>query len=390
MTVEEHSRSGKRRQRRPGVEPLDLPRLTPPERELLTDWAKAHAQRRSSATLRQLAGAARLDLVEPLAEKLLLAGWAALDEEHRAGRWWLQFLNWRDLPALQQALGLRTRQERDDVRTSLDDALAALARQGPEEMRLAAEATVKGRLTPQRRAARLELLQALASWRAAERRGLQRDFALHARPHTKAISDMEWTWLRGHFDLEAWGIEPLAHTLWIAGTACLHFGAAALHLAGLPFVGLPQKHFGQLAAVDGVQRHWLIENRTSFERQAAQCPPGVLLAWLPGRPSTGWCEAWLHLLRRAPMPVLVSADTDPAGVEIALAAGSLCDSLGVAWQAHAMEPHRLASGRPLPLNDHDHQTIARLRMRNDLPPALVSLVEAMAAGGVKHEQEAWL
>jgi hypothetical protein len=245
-------------------------------------------------------------------------------------------------------------------------------------------------VTPRRRQARLELLQALVSWRAAQRRGMQRDFALHARPHTKAISDLEWTWLRGHFDLEAWGIEPLAHTLWVAGSASLCFGTSTLELAGLPFIGLPQKHFGQLTAVEGVRRHWLIENRTSFERQASQCPDGTLITWLPGRPSAAWCEAWLHLLRQAPVPVLVSADADPAGVEIALAAGALCESAGVSWQPHAMEAHRLASGRALPLNSYDHQTLARLAARRDLPPSLVELVQAMAAEGVKHEQEAWL
>ena len=63
-----------------------------------------HAQRRSIATLRQLAGTAALDLVEPLAETLLQAGWALLDERHDAGQWWLQYLQWTDLPALQRLL----------------------------------------------------------------------------------------------------------------------------------------------------------------------------------------------------------------------------------------------------------------------------------------------
>ncbi|MGM9487623.1 hypothetical protein [Ideonella sp. YS5] len=390
MPIEELLRGRQRRQRRPSFAADALPPLTQAERALLADWAKAHARKRSVAMLQQLAGPTRLDLVEPLAEKLLLAGWAALDEEHRGGRWWLKALHWADLASAQQALGLRTREERDRTRAALDGALTELAAQGPPELKQAVEATIRGRLTPRRRQARLELLQALVSWQAAQRRGMPRDFALHARPHTKAISDLEWTWLRGHFDLEAWGIEPLAHTLWIAGSARLRFGASTLELAGLPFIGLPQKHFSRLTAVDGVRRHWLVENRTSFERQAAQCPEDTLITWLPGRPSAGWCEAWVHLLRHAPVPVLVSADADPAGVEIALAAGAVCGSAGVAWQPHAMEPHRLASGRPLPLNDYDHQTLERLKARSDLPPGLAELVEAMAATGVKHEQEAWL
>jgi hypothetical protein len=390
MAVEEQLRGRQRRRRRASAVATTLPTLSKDERLLLADWAKAHAQRRSIAALNQLAGLARLDMVEPVAEKLLQAGWAMLDERWQAGRWWLQWLQWTDLAGLQQALGLRTRVERDQTRAELDAALTRLAEAGPQELQLAVQATLHGRLTPQRRRARLELLQGLVSWRSAERRGLQRDFALHVRPHSKAISELEWTWLRGHFDLEAWGIEPLAHILWLAGNVQIDFATATLDLAGVPFIGLPQKHLECLTAVRGVQRHWLIENRTSFERQSAQREPGVLLAWLPGRPSAGWCEAWSHLLRHAPMAVDISADADPAGVEIALAAGALCELAGCPWQARAMEPARLASGRPLPLNSYDLQTLARLQARTGLPPALADLVQAMVAAGVKHEQEAWL
>jgi hypothetical protein len=390
MAIEELLRGRQRRSRRCSIAAVALPWLSSQEKDLLGAWAKADAQRRSIATLNQLAGSERLDLVEPLAEKLLRAGWVRLDEQHRAGRWWLQALHWTDVAGLQQALGLRTRVERDQVRAELDAALEALIAQGHEELQIAVQATLRGRLTARRRQARLELLQGLVSWRTARRRGLQRDFALHVRPHSKAITDLEWTWLRGHVDLEAWGIEPLAHTLWLAGSVQLDFGGATLDLAGVPFIGLPQKHLDRLTAVRGVQRHWLIENRTSFERQAARRAPGVLIAWLPGRPSAGWCEAWSQLLRRSPCAVDVSADADPAGVEIALAAGALCDAAGCRWHAHAMEPHRLESGRPLPLNTYDRQTLARLQARSDLPAALSELVDAMDHSGTKHEQEAWL
>lgn len=389
MQVQETLLNRRRRQRTRSAPGTALPRLSEAERQLLIAWARDHAQRRSIATLRQLAGTSALDLVEPLAATLLHSGWAQLDERHDGGRWWLRYLQWTDLPGLQRLLGLRTREQQQLARADVDERLATVAQDDPA-LQEAVQATLRGRLTQQRRQARLELLQGLATWRIEQRRGLQRDFALHARPHTKAISELEWVWLRGHFDLEAWGIEPLAHILWLAGDARLQFDAGALDLAGLPFVGLPQRHLATLAAASPVRRHWLIENRTSFERQAARLETGVLLAWLPGRPSQAWCDAWGRLLQCAPAPVDVSADADPAGVDIALAAGAVCDAHGCPWQPHAMEPQRLASGRPLALNAYDRQALVRLQSRPDLPAMLGALVDAMARQSVKHEQEAWL
>jgi hypothetical protein len=389
MPVHETLRDRRHRQRASDTPAVGLPPLSPAQAELLAAWARDHVQRRGIAKLRQLAGPPRLDQVEPLAMALLNAGWARLHERHEAGQWWLQHLEWTDLPRLQALLGLPTRAQQDQARTELDAQLAGLAADDPALLE-AVQATLLGRLGAHRRAARLELLQGLARWRAEQRSGLQRDFALHARPHTKAISELEWAWLRGHFDLEAWGIEPLAHILWLAGAVRLQFGSHTIDLAGMPFVGLPQRHLATLTAAGPVQRHWLVENRTSFERQAGRLAPGVLLAWLPGRPSRAWCEAWGQLLRAAPAPVDVSADADPAGVDIALAAGAVCTAQGVAWQPRAMEPQRLDSGRPLALNAYDRQALARLQREPGLPTMLAELVHAMTLRGVKHEQEAWL
>lgn len=390
MPVIDTLRDRRHRQRALDAPADDLPALTQDQAELLADWASTHARRRAADTLRRVAGPTRLDLVEPLAAALLHAGWARLHERHGAGQWWLQHLEWTDLPRLQQRLGLRTQAEQSEARGALDAQLAALGKEEPA-LAAAVQATVHGRLSPTRRAARLQLLQGLARWRAEQRSGLLRDFALFARPHTKAISELEWAWLRGHFDLEAWGIEPLAHILWLAGDARLQFteGGGTLDLAGLPFVGVPQRHLATLRAAGPVRRHWLIENRTCFERQALRLPPGVLLAWLPGRPSMAWCAAWGALLRAAPLPVQISADADPAGIEIALSAGALCEAEGVAWAPHAMEPERLDSGRALPLNAYDRDTLSRLA-KQSLPPGLQALAEALHERGIKHEQEAWL
>ncbi len=82
--------------------------LTAAERELLVKWVgTGTGDSRRVAALRKLAGAARLDAAERLLERLLLAGWIAVDERRENGFWVPYTLRWLDLPALQTALGLR-------------------------------------------------------------------------------------------------------------------------------------------------------------------------------------------------------------------------------------------------------------------------------------------
>jgi len=140
------------------------------------------------------------------------------------------------------------------------------------------------------------------------------------------------------------------------------------------------------------QRYWLIENRASFERQAAQREPDVALIWLPGRPPGEWMLAVGALLDRAPASARISADPDPAGVEIALTAGSLWEQRGLTWEPHLMGVEQLRSTRQtLPLDaHHDPATLARLQDRPGVPKALRELCAHMAREQVKAEQEGWL
>jgi hypothetical protein len=136
----------------------------------------------------------------------------------------------------------------------------------------------------------------------------------------------------------------------------------------------------------------LIENRASFERQAMQRDVDTALIWLPGRPPSSWLHAVGALLDHAPAPALVSADPDPAGVEIALTAGALWQARSLPWQPHEMGADTLAAApRTRPLNGHhDRPVLARLKARTDLPPELTALCNYMSTHGVKAEQEGWL
>lgn len=172
-------------------------------------------------------------------------------------------------------------------------------------------------------ATRLYLLTSLVEWRQSQMNGTRRDFALFAGEHTKSIGAGDWKWLERHFDLESLGVTHFLPMVWLAGDAQLLWGERVVDISAVRCLAIPIEDLLQVTAVKASQDHWwLIENRASFERQSGQRPPATFMAWLPGRPSPDWLKAIGHLLRLAPAPLQVSADADPAGIDIARTVGS--------------------------------------------------------------------
>ncbi len=371
--------------------PDHLPLLNPGQRELLTQWARADGLTRQRDALFRQAGGHRLEMAEHLVDMLMRHGWLSVKERLVHGAWQLTSVTWRDLAGLKAALGLDSAEDRSTRREQLLAEVAAWAASQPGFER-AVEALTAQRLLPLAKLAeRIALLKALAAWRADQRTGTRRDFALEARHDTKALSEAEWTWLDTCLDLPGLGVERFAPQLWLAGALSLHWGSHRCELQALHCVGLPALDLGRLTGAEGPQRYWLIENRASFERQAANRAPGVALIWLPGRPASSWLAAVEALLDRAPAPALISADPDPAGVEIALTAASLWQARSLVWQPHLMGVAQLQAAKTRPLDDHhDRALIARLRARSDLPDVLTALCKYMEQHGVKAEQEGWL
>lgn len=387
----ETTTSGRTRRARAATKPWDcLPVLTSLRRDLLVRWVRGDAPIRRWTTLRALAGAVELENADALLEQLLEAGCVQVVEQFRAGRWWPQQVHWIELPRLQRALGLSSSADRDAVRESalrtLDD-IAATA----DILSGAALGLSAARLSTALLVSRSELLQALAVWTAEQRSGVRQDFALHARPHTKAITEAEWRWLDAELDLAALGVERNAALLWLGGPMTMQTVPGASSLRPWPFIGLPLDALEELTRVDSPPEfYWIIENRASFERQARKRGHGVCVLWVPGRPSSAWLEAVARLLVHAPAPARISADADPAGIEIALTVGALWTRQGCAWEPLAMEPMRLTDGKALPLNDYDRASLARALGRADLPADLRELATAIEQLGKKAEQEGWL
>lgn len=390
MNTRELSADRQRRHRAAAapVWPSALPALDVDERELLADWLRGSADSRPWPSLLDVAGAGRIELADRLADKALAAGLLTLKEKFERGRWLRAGVAWVDLESLQTALGLPTRSQRDAQRQALGDQLDALM--ADLLVGEAAQDLAESRMALRPAQARAALLQALVTWVAAGQQGLRRDFALQLG-HTKAVSEGEWTWLERHFDLPALGIGSFAPTLTLAGAASLVWPESRrVDLATLPFVTLPAEALERLLAIESAPaRWWLIENRASFEKQAARLAPGTLLVWIAGRPTRAWTAALKRLLALAPAPAAISADADPAGIEIALAAGQPWVDCGLSWQPEAMEATRLSHPRAQGLGGYDLAALARLG-QTELPPMLAALRDAMLARGLKAEQEGWL
>ena len=370
------------------VWPAALPALDDDQRALLADWLRDSAETRRWQGLLEAAGPARLELAQRLADRALHKGLCTRKERFDKGCWWPAELCWVELEALQAALGLPTRSGRDARRAVLQQRLNALMED--ELVGEAAQVLAESRMATTAAEARAALLEALVPWVGAGEQGLRRDFALRLG-HTKAVGDGEWAWLERHFDLPALGIGNFTPTLTLAGDLSLVWdGGKRMDLGALAFATFPVAGLLVAQRVDAPPvRWWLIENRASFEKQAARRAPGDALVWIAGRPTRAWKDAMHRLLHLVPALGAVSADADPAGIEIALAAAEPWVAAGLPWNAVAMEAERLDRPGLQALGHYDRGVLARLAGRS-LPSALTALRDALARRGVKAEQEAWL
>ncbi len=386
--------------------PQALPLLDAEERAVLERWGRSEAATRSRDALMKQADAigVGIEKAERLCQRLLHEGWISRREELKGGNWLWQSISWRDLRRLQGLLGIvHAGQRQQDRQLALEQARqwlrershAPQLRPDPDlldelEQALASleeEKTLRSDLLT----GRLALLQALASWHDSGHQGLRRNFAMHARQHTKAVTLADWRWLECFFDLDRLGITTFAQMGWLAGDLALSWGARKLELAPLHCLGIALEDLKRVDALTTAQRWWLIENRASFEQQARQLPPGTALLWMPGRPSAAWLEMAAHLLRRAPAPAWISADADPAGVDIACTVGSVWTQAALPWEPYLMGLAQWeATAQRWPLNAHDRRLLQNLLARPELPASLQALCIAMEREGRKAEQEAWL
>lgn len=403
--LDEPIRRGVRERTAPHEPPAALNMLTVEQRELLTLWVRKDNATRGREALLKEGGRHRIEMAEVLCDWLLREGWITRKEKLVGGHWQWDSLTWRDLTTLKQLLGVGSRSQRDEERTRLLSGLRQwFSELSPDELAshhvgllddlqaalISLEKEVAQRVEILE--ARSRWLRALHTWCQDERQGTRRDFALHAGEHTKALGTSDWKWLEEHFDLERLGVSHFTPLMWLAGQADLKWGERTADLGAITFMAVPLDDVQKVTALTNVPAHWwLIENHTSFERQAQQLSDDTLLVWMPGRPSTAWLAALEHLVRCAPAPLKMSADADPAGVDMACSVGRVWERMGLTWEPYRMGAAEMAAAKQSwALNTHDRALLAKLLMAPDLPPSLRELCEAMQRDGCKAEQEGWL
>jgi len=386
--------------------PEALGLLTVERRELLKLWVRKDNEIRSREALLKEAGRHRIEMAEVLCDWLLREGWISRKERLVGGNWQWDALTWRDLATLKHILGISSRSKRDEERLRLvGDLRGWLANLSEDELARDQASFLRDLRTAvasleQDGAQRVEILEARSRWVKAlydwcqdEMQGTRRDFALHAGGHTKSIGVADWKWLEEGFDLDRLGVSHFTPVMWLAGQGILQRGERSVDLGATSFQAFSLDDLSQFTGIlEPPSDWWLIENRTSFERQAKERPEtSTLLVWMPGRPSMAWLSALEHLVKMAPSPLRVSADADPAGVDMACTMGRLWAHLGLTWTPYRMGvPELSASPQQWSLNAHDKALLARLLATPDVPQSLRELCETMVRDGRKAEQEGWL
>lgn len=377
------SQRRKRYRERP---PQEFGQIPSEWRELLIRWVK-HGGNSRWETLRNDAGVSGIQMAQSLLDWLLRESWVVVVEQRQHGDWWPLRVELRDLAALRTALGLP---DGDALATRWISLRGELEAQVDTECLPALDALED--MPVQRALNRGALLLSLLQWRATERSGTRRDFALFARADTKDITDSEWNWLDEAFDLAAFGIKQHTPLLLIAAKIELEISGTRVNLAATPdFAALTPATIAATSALHGSISCWLlVENRTSFERMARSRAPDVGVIWLPGYPPGWWQEAVSHLMLLLPAPAHIACDPDPAGIAIVLAAARLWQAQGLVaqpWKMSSDDLNALPKRRPLTTRDRAH---LQQLLGEPLPQMLHELAVTMLQCGEKGEQEGYL
>jgi hypothetical protein len=353
-------------------------------RDLLLQWLDGASKRRWNTLVSQ-AGNAGFGIAHDLLEALLRAGLVETDETREGGQWKTRQVTFIERAAVRAALGLP---DTEALRAKIAHEFAG----PPQDVRLAPLWAELADYPPARGLERCALLRKLDAWIADNRFGTRRDFALFARGTTKAVSSAEWKWLETLPDFGAFGIERHTPALLLRAPLALRFGDRTIDLSVIPdMIGISPETLKRLDRVDGDIRCWrIIENRTSFERAAREHGGADGVIWLPGFAPGWWKESMRRILQCKPAAAEIACDPDPAGINIALDAGAVWQSCGLAWSPWKMDVRELMQlDARSPLSSHDKVLLEQLTARV-LPAPLREIANWMQAHGEKGEQEGYL
>lgn len=371
----------------PDIKNLHL--LSTERRELLIACAKNGASARWE-TWQKIAGLPRKTLLEHLLEWLLQHGWVMVYEVRRNGDWWPYKVDWQHYSKIRQEFGLP---DSGQLSQDLEILFSQLHLMGEGTPDVTACINKLSEIPIQRALSRGNLLLRLLQWKAEQRSGTYRDFALYARNDTKAVTTSEWSWLDDELELINYGIQQHIPLLLLAADIHLYNERGELNLGAFSdFAALSPATINTASSIHGQVTRWrCIENRTSFERVAKQRLPGEAVLWVPGFPPTWWQGAVQQLLAYCPAQLEIACDPDPAGIRIAQQVIRLWQSQGLDARPWRMQINDLESAaQRKSLNTFDIKTLDSLLQDHSLHPEFRLLAQYMQSNQVKAEQEAYL
>lgn len=351
-------------------------------RDILKDWVKQGGTRRKWTALQQIAGVQRVHDALPLFEAILKSGLIEVEELRENSRWqplWVEFL---DLDATRELVGLSSRDKMQKLREVHDDFV--LQNRILEGLQKTLET-----MPAERAVRRHEVLAALDRWLSEERSGTRRDFALFARGDTKNISSAEWEWIDNVLSLESIGISQHTPAIWLRAPLTLTTDKGALDLRCVSdCIGLTPETIKHVTAIEGQINCWrILENRTVFERVAFQYGASDGVIWVPGFAPSWWVQVVTKIISLCPASALIACDPDPAGIDIALIAGQVWTEQGLTCEPWKMDAETLANlKQKKKITEDDNVRLNRL-LSQPLPGTLRDLALWMMDNGEKGEQE---
>jgi len=372
-----------RRKRKSFASNTESIRVWPKEwRSVLIKWLNRSGTRKKYDSLMR-AGEIPISMSLDVFDALLKNGLIEIEESRQQGRWnciWVEFV---DAGALRQILGL----EDADIIASECEELSKVEVEN-EQIAFIFRKVMKGRDRVAMK--RGQLLRKLDSWNSESRLGTRREFALYSRGDTKGITTTEWKWLDEYLGLERFNISMHTPVLMIKGPVQMQLKQGVIDISSAHgFIGITPETI--LSSMTGLVGNFnclrLLENQTTFEHVAKKYGHMDIVIWLPGYPPSWWQNCLKIIAAHVSCPAMIAADPDPSGIEIALTAGELLESCGIAWEPwHMSSSDLLGLSEYKPLTDYDKKKLASFSNRN-LPPILKGLANEILNSGKKGEQE---
>jgi hypothetical protein len=235
----------------------------------------------------------------------------------------------------------------------------------------------------------LETLRTIASLNIVGETIAFRELSVKVCGNTKGLLPIKSYLKRMLGNFEDYGITEHAVLIYCKGSIIGNVDACILDLsAAVDYAVLTEATASRFKPTQAnIEYFLLIENQTSFEAAVSILPANTCCVFLSGYPPRHVQSFIKTLLTFKPVTGKIWCDMDPDGIEIALTAGKLFESVGAVWQAVGMDSEiYLKSEITKSIDERDRNKIRALKERFEARN-FYDLLNEMEKSGKKVEQE---